>query len=167
MNGFGTGIIYYFALSWPLHCCWGKRWVIPHFGNTVNGKRQAHGSQTKLPLLPPPPAWEPLGIWPSEALYFSLVVLSLCFACFFIIFFFSGSYSNQCLLKLHGLQKPGNTLAGVIFSFHPGPRVCQIKIHTHIYMSMYGCVSTGTWIHCLSSQVLNGVMFIEILGFHI
>lgn len=38
---------------------------------------------------------------------------------------------------------------------------------SYIYMGMYVCVCTGIWIYYLSFQVLNAVMFIEILGFHI
>ena len=94
--------------------------------------------------------------------------------CLFLHNFFSGSYSNQCLVKLSWMEKPGNTLAGVVFSFHPGPHVCQIKIHSLlIYIYIYGCVCvcvcarTDIWIYYLSFQVLNAVMFIEILGFHI
>ena len=39
------------------------------------------------------------------------------------------------------MEKPGNTLAGVVFCFHPGPHVCQIKIHSLlIYIYIWVCV---------------------------
>ena len=64
--------------------------------------------------------------WPSKTTEFSPIVFSVCFVCspvFFLQLFKSGASISLWI------QKSGNTLAGMAFTFHDGPLVCQKMIH--------------------------------------